>query len=68
MTCRCGHQFCYKCGGDYPNCECRKQGFDIFGNMVGIENNGYRGEIPPVRGPRFVSFGPRRRGQRRRNE
>ncbi len=24
MSCRCGHQFCYACGGDYPNCECLK--------------------------------------------
>ena len=22
MKCRCGHGFCYKCGGDYGKCEC----------------------------------------------
>ncbi|CDW84022.1 ibr domain containing protein [Stylonychia lemnae] len=22
MTCRCKKQFCYKCGGNYPKCEC----------------------------------------------
>lgn len=22
MTCRCGYQFCYKCGGKYQACEC----------------------------------------------
>ena len=22
MTCRCGYQFCYKCGGEYLKCEC----------------------------------------------
>lgn len=22
MTCRCGYQFCYKCGGKYMECEC----------------------------------------------
>eukprot|EP01017_Pseudomicrothorax_dubius_P042732 TRINITY_DN7017_c0_g1_i11.p1 TRINITY_DN7017_c0_g1~~TRINITY_DN7017_c0_g1_i11.p1 ORF type:complete len:163 (+),score=22.59 TRINITY_DN7017_c0_g1_i11:184-672(+) len=26
MTCRCGYEFCYKCGGKYRQCECmRKQ-------------------------------------------
>lgn len=24
MTCRCGMQFCYKCGGNYPNCYCKQ--------------------------------------------
>lgn len=24
MTCRCGYQFCYKCGGKYMDCECTK--------------------------------------------
>lgn len=24
MSCRCKHQFCYACGGDYPTCECNK--------------------------------------------
>jgi len=23
MTCRCKKQFCYVCGGDYPNCLCK---------------------------------------------
>ena len=23
MTCRCQKQFCYVCGGDYPNCYCK---------------------------------------------
>ena len=32
MTCRCGMQFCYVCGGNYPNCNCiRNNGF-IFQN------------------------------------
>lgn len=22
MTCRCGGEFCYKCGGPYRNCYC----------------------------------------------
>ena len=22
MTCMCGMQFCYQCGGNYPKCEC----------------------------------------------
>lgn len=23
IRCRCGHRFCYDCGGDWPNCSCR---------------------------------------------
>lgn len=22
MRCRCGNEFCYKCGGPYGKCEC----------------------------------------------
>ena len=22
MTCRCGYEFCYKCGAEYGTCEC----------------------------------------------
>jgi hypothetical protein len=22
MTCRCGKEFCYSCGKNYPNCPC----------------------------------------------
>ena len=22
MKCKCGWEFCYACGGDYPNCDC----------------------------------------------
>lgn len=25
MSCRCGYQFCYKCGGKYGECECVKE-------------------------------------------
>ena len=25
MSCRCGFQFCYKCGGKYGDCECVKK-------------------------------------------
>ena len=25
MTCKCKKDFCYKCGGDYPQCDCEKQ-------------------------------------------
>jgi len=25
MTCRCGYEFCYKCGGKYMECECTKK-------------------------------------------
>lgn len=25
MSCRCGYQFCYKCGGKYGDCECVKE-------------------------------------------
>ncbi len=25
MTCRCGEQFCYKCGGKYGACDCMKR-------------------------------------------
>ena len=24
MTCRCGNEFCYKCGGPYKECDCKK--------------------------------------------
>ena len=24
MTCRCGYQFCYICGGKYQDCECTR--------------------------------------------
>ena len=25
MTCRCGYEFCYRCGGKYRECECKYQ-------------------------------------------
>lgn len=25
MTCKCGMQFCYICGGNYPDCYCKKK-------------------------------------------
>ena len=25
MVCRCKYEFCYKCGGKYPDCECARQ-------------------------------------------
>jgi len=25
ITCRCGYEFCYKCGGKYPKCLCWKK-------------------------------------------
>lgn len=30
MTCRCRHEFCYVCGGDYPCRNCRHQHFGII--------------------------------------
>ena len=24
MTCRCGHEFCYKCGAEYGTCDCEQ--------------------------------------------
>ncbi len=25
MSCKCGYEFCYKCGGKYLACECNKR-------------------------------------------
>lgn len=25
ITCLCGHDFCYRCGGNYPKCHCKKE-------------------------------------------
>ncbi|KAL4439318.1 hypothetical protein ABPG74_016981 [Tetrahymena malaccensis] len=30
MTCRCGYQFCYKCGGVYLKCECTQQQYPFM--------------------------------------
>lgn len=40
MTCRCGNQFCYKCGGPYGNCECMRKP-PVFRNPPVLRN-------PPV--------------------
>ncbi|RVD81265.1 uncharacterized protein DFL_009135 [Arthrobotrys flagrans] len=29
MTCHCGAQFCYLCGGEWPNCPCRNKGYGL---------------------------------------
>jgi len=39
MTCRCGYQFCYKCGGKYQECEC-----------VRAAQNNIRPNPPAIRG------------------
>jgi hypothetical protein len=30
MRCRCGKEFCYKCGGVYRACDCRKKIFVLI--------------------------------------
>jgi hypothetical protein len=37
MKCRCGKDFCYRCGGVYLKCECVKNGtmrLGLFGAVV----------------------------------
>lgn len=41
MKCRCGKDFCYKCGGVYMKCECGKQMFNADG---GLNDDYLRGE------------------------
>jgi hypothetical protein len=35
MVCRCKHEFCYKCGGDYGKCECLKNNNNL--SLFGID-------------------------------
>ena len=34
MKCKCGKEFCYKCGGIYGKCECGKLGSLIYPYLV----------------------------------
>ncbi|KAL4485372.1 hypothetical protein ABPG72_008548 [Tetrahymena utriculariae] len=51
MTCRCGYQFCYKCGGVYLNCDCPQQfrqfQFNQFNNNDEDEHQLFA--YPPIR-------------------
>ncbi len=33
MTCRCGHQFCFKCGADRDKCRCTGDEHDFFSHQ-----------------------------------
>ena len=41
IKCKCGRNFCYKCGGNYPKCHCKKykasqgQGQGLWGILFG---------------------------------
>lgn len=50
MTCRCGYQFCYKCGGKYMECECVAEAQRQQNNPRPI----------PLPNPRFPPHGNRR--------
>lgn len=43
MTCRCGHQFCYDCGGsDCPHGACKNKGGGAGGIFGGLFRGGRR--------------------------